>query len=66
VKKDKKRILEEVARVERMAADVRDGKEVRCTTCELPLKYYGPGSGRHPGIYCPTGCTAVMMEFKRT
>lgn len=60
----RRRILEEVERVERMAGEVRDGKTVLCPTCALPLRYYGADSGRHPGIYCSTGCTAIMMELR--
>jgi len=64
--KDKKEILERAARTERLVADVRAGKDVQCETCHLPLAFYGPGSGRHPGVYCATGCTAILMEFKRS
>lgn len=64
MKKDKTQLLEEVARVEQMVAAVRDGKEVLCKTCGLPLAFYGLNSGRHPGVYCPTGCTAVLVELR--
>jgi hypothetical protein len=61
----RKRILEESARLEKLMADVRAGVEVLCETCKLPLAFFGPNSGRHPGIFCPTGCTEILAEFKR-
>jgi hypothetical protein len=61
----RKRILEESARLEKLMADVGAGMEVPCDKCKLPLAFFGPKSGRHPGIFCPTGCTEILMEFKR-
>lgn len=63
--KDRKRLLEEVAAKERMMADVIAGKPVACPVCALPLAYFDTDSGRHPGIYCPTGCTQILMNVRK-
>lgn len=63
VKRSKEEILAEVAEQERIIKEVVAGKEVLCKVCKLPLAYYPPGSGRHPGIYCSTGCTEMRMTF---
>lgn len=33
------------------------GEDVLCERCRKPLTYYLIGSGRPPGVFCPTGCT---------
>jgi hypothetical protein len=62
----RKKALEKAAKIERVVSDVRAGNDVLCETCHESLIYYGPGSGRHPGVYCATGCTSILLEIVRT
>jgi hypothetical protein len=62
-KRDRQRILADVAEMERVVADVIAGKSVMCKVCNAPLTYYGPGSGRHPGVFCANHCTEILMSF---
>lgn len=45
--------------------DVVNGKAVPCPVCGKPLALKKPGSGHHPGIYCETGCTRILIEMER-
>ena len=60
--KDRKAVLERVAKLESLVTAVQAGEERRCEVCNQTLTYHGPGSGRHPGIYCETGCTSILIE----
>jgi len=64
MRRNKKDIIDDMMRKDRMIADVVAGKTVECPVCRLPLVYYGALSGRHPGIFCPTGCTEILMTLK--
>jgi hypothetical protein len=57
-------VLERIERMERLVREVRDGLDVRCDVCGLPLVYYGLKSGEHPGVFCPTGCTSILLELR--
>ena len=58
-------IVEYFMKMEKLMTDVKAGVEILCETCKLPLVFFGPESGRHPGIFCPTGCTEILADFKR-
>jgi hypothetical protein len=65
---DKKRLVREneavaeVQQINRMACELSQGNVVLCETCRQPLTLRLPGSGYHPGIFCPMGCTSVLTE----
>jgi hypothetical protein len=65
---DKKRLVREneaaaeVQQINRMARELSQGRVVLCETCRQPLALRLPGSGYHPGIFCPMGCTSVLTE----
>ena len=64
-RKDPKAVLEKVAALERLIDAVQRGEERRCDVCGGVLKYYEVGSGRHPGVYCDTGCTVIHVEIRK-
>jgi hypothetical protein len=63
MKRTREEVLADVAEKERIIKAVVAGEDVACKVCGLPLKYFAPGSGRHPGIYCETSCTEILMTF---
>ncbi len=38
------------------------GESVLCKKCKKPIILRRPGSGYHPGLFCPNGCTEVYVE----
>ncbi len=61
---DREKILADVEADERLLKSVViDGQEIPCEVCGGLLKYYAPGSGRPPGVYCPTGCTKIYFNM---
>lgn len=62
--KDRKKIIDDIARTERLIVDVRAGKQVFCPTCSDLLHFYGPKSGHHPGVFCGHGCTSILLDFR--
>ncbi len=44
---------------------VGGGANVPCDVCGKPLVLFGLESGRHPGIFCETGCTAILFGMER-
>lgn len=62
-RRSREEILADVARREKMIVAAVRGEDVSCLVCGLQVKYYGRGSGRHPGVYCPTGCTEILMTL---
>jgi hypothetical protein len=63
--KDREKVLEKFEATERLTGDVMAGKTVNCDICQGELEYHGLDPGRHPGIYCSTGCTEILMEVRR-
>lgn len=63
MKRTREDVLADVAEKERIIKAVVAGEKVACKVCGLPLTYVAPASGRHPGIYCATGCTEILMTF---
>lgn len=60
-KKNKLKYDEVVSIAERL----NSGETVICNVCKEPLVLRQPGSGYHPGIFCPNGCTEIMIEMGR-
>jgi hypothetical protein len=56
-------LIARMERTDRMIKAAIAGEDVFCDVCALKLTYYGPASGRHPGVYCETGCTKILMNI---
>jgi hypothetical protein len=41
------------------------GESVFCKICNEPLVLRLLGSGYHPGVYCPQGCTEILIEMSK-
>jgi|GEM_PF-4134443 len=62
--RDKQEVLERLAAIEELTAAVIAGEKRYCTTCRELLVYRDAHSGYHPGVFCPNGCTAILMEMR--
>ncbi len=51
--------------LEAIAEKLQSGKQVMCSVCREPLELRLPGSGFHPGIFCPNSCTQVLIDVGR-
>lgn len=63
-KKTHQEILKDIEEQETLIAQVMNGEEVYCKVCGKPLVFKNPGSGVHPGIYCGTGCTEILLDMQ--
>ena len=39
------------------------GRDIKCSTCNLPLSVVHPKQAGTPGIYCPKGCTSIELDI---
>lgn len=57
-------VLQDVEEATSLVNDVMAGIERHCPVCGSILTLKLPGSGTHPGIYCETGCTKILLSMQ--
>lgn len=60
-----RRWLEQFREYQRLLRAVAEGQNVPCPVCGKKLRLVLPGEGIHPGVYCETGCTEILIDFGR-
>jgi hypothetical protein len=57
-------VLRKLQEQDALVKSVIEGETVLCQTCGCPLHYVQPGTGKHPGVFCDTGCTQIHIDAR--
>lgn len=63
-KTNKLKLTLKIDRIHDICKRLKDGEQVECPKCGALLHYYGPGSGYHPGVFCPNEDFWVLEEYR--
>ncbi len=61
---DKDKIISEMRAIRDLGEKAMNGEDVYCPKCGALLTFYGPNSGKHPGLFCPNGDFKTLLDYK--